>query len=144
MSGRRKYLNSKATSNVARDRQASTGSSQGVFLGGRPQHLPGSRPHSVNSFDDSRGPPGPNLHNFYAAQRHQPSRGSNDAEQVIQAKRRMAAQRERELRNLHTEQQYQRSKYCHIGFEQLTGNRGNLLCDQNCKEAQLTNPRCPF
>jgi hypothetical protein len=28
----------------------------------------------------------------------------------MQAKRRMAAQRERELRNLHTEQQYQRSR----------------------------------
>ena len=144
MSGRRKYLNSKATSNVARDRQASTGSSQGVFLGGRSQHLPGSRPHSVNSFDDSRVPPGPNLHNFYAAQRHQPSRGSNDAEQVIQAKRRMAAQRERELRNLHTEQQYQRSKCYHTIFENPMGNRGNMTCNHNCKGPQLTNPRCSF
>ena len=70
----------------------------------------GPRAHSVNTFDDSRGPPGANLHNFYAAQRHQSSRGSNEAEQVMQAKRRMAAQRERELRNLHTEQQYQRSR----------------------------------
>ncbi|KAG6059652.1 hypothetical protein E4U17_005857 [Claviceps sp. LM77 group G4] len=63
-------------------------------------------PSNHNNFD---GPPGHNLHNFYASQRHQPSRGSNEAEQVIQAKRRMAAQRERELRNLHTEQQYQRN-----------------------------------
>lgn len=80
---------------------------------GRPAHNPGPRSRSVNSFDDARGPPGPpgaNLQNFYATQRHQPSRGSNDAEQVMQAKRRMAAQRERELRNLHTEQQYQRSR----------------------------------
>jgi len=64
----------------------------------------------VNNFDDARGSQGPNLQNFYANQRHQPSRGSNEAEQVMQAKRRMAAQRERELRNLHTEQQYQRSR----------------------------------
>jgi hypothetical protein len=63
----------------------------------------------VNNFDDARGSQGPNLQNFYANQRHQPSRGSNEAEQVMQAKRRMAAQRERELRNLHTEQQYQRT-----------------------------------
>lgn len=78
--------------------------------GGRMPHGPGPRSHSVNNFDDARGPPGANLHNFYASQRHQSSRGSNEAEQVMQAKRRMAAQRERELRNLHTEQQYQRSR----------------------------------
>ncbi|CCF44902.1 hypothetical protein CH063_14152 [Colletotrichum higginsianum] len=71
---------------------------------------PGPRPHSINQFDDARGHPNSNLQNFYASQRHQPSRGSNDAEQMMQAKRRMAAQRERELRNLHTEQQYQRSR----------------------------------
>ncbi|KAL0937540.1 uncharacterized protein CTRU02_207271 [Colletotrichum truncatum] len=70
----------------------------------------GPRPHSMNQFDDARGHPNSNLQNFYASQRHQPSRGSNDAEQMMQAKRRMAAQRERELRNLHTEQQYQRSR----------------------------------
>ena len=64
----------------------------------------------MNNFDEARGQQGANLHNFYAAQRHQSSRGSNEAEQVMQAKRRMAAQRERELRNLHTEQQYQRSR----------------------------------
>ncbi|EGX90962.1 hypothetical protein CCM_05118 [Cordyceps militaris CM01] len=90
-------------------------SGKGYAMGGRrrPPHSQGSRSHSVNNFEEPRGPPGPNLQNFYAAQRHhQPSRGSNDAEQVMQAKRRMAAQRERELRNLHTEQQYQRkSKY---------------------------------
>ncbi|KAJ4263562.1 hypothetical protein NW762_006381 [Fusarium torreyae] len=88
-------------------------SGKGYGMGGRhnrgSHHTPGSRPHSVNNFDDARGPQGPNLQNFYANQRHQPSRGSNEAEQVMQAKRRMAAQRERELRNLHTEQQYQRT-----------------------------------
>lgn len=50
---------------------------------------------------------GSNLQNFYANQRHQ-SR-PNEAEQMMQAKRRMAAQRERELRNYHQEQQYNRS-----------------------------------
>ncbi|KAM3539209.1 hypothetical protein ARSEF1564_007867 [Beauveria bassiana] len=88
-------------------------SGKGYAMGGRPGRAPhgqASRSHSVNNFDEPRGPPGPNLQNFYAAQRHhQPSRGPNDAEQVMQAKRRMAAQRERELRNLHTEQQYQRT-----------------------------------
>ncbi len=51
-----------------------------------------------------------NLQNFYASQRHQSSRGSNEAEQMMQAKRRMAAQRERELRNYHQEQQFNRSR----------------------------------
>ena len=48
-----------------------------------------------------------NLQNFYANQRYQPR--PNEAEQMMQAKRRMAAQRERELRNYHQEQQYNRS-----------------------------------
>ncbi|UQC83428.1 uncharacterized protein CLUP02_08923 [Colletotrichum lupini] len=77
---------------------------------------PGPRPHSMNQFDDARGHPNSNLQNFYASQRHQPSRGSNDAEQMMQAKRRMAAQRERELRNLHTEQQYQRTVVSDIPY----------------------------
>ncbi|QUC17589.1 uncharacterized protein UV8b_01830 [Ustilaginoidea virens] len=72
----------------------------------RPVHGSGPRSHPMNDFD---GPQGHNLQNYYASQRHQPSRASNEAEQVMQAKRRMAAQRERELRNLHTEQQYQRN-----------------------------------
>ncbi|KJZ75834.1 hypothetical protein HIM_04658 [Hirsutella minnesotensis 3608] len=78
----------------------------------RASHGSGPRSHPMNNFDDTRGPQGPqgpNLHNFYAAQRHQPSRGTNEAEQFMQTKRRMAAQRERELRNRHTEQQYQRN-----------------------------------
>jgi hypothetical protein len=48
-----------------------------------------------------------NLQSFYATHRFQ-SRPS-EAEQVMQAKRKMAAQRERELRNYHQEQQYNRS-----------------------------------
>ena len=77
---------------------------------GRVSHGSSHRSHSMNHFDEGRSSRGADLHNFYAAQRHQSSRGSNEAEQVMQAKRRMAAQRERELRNLHTEQQYQRSR----------------------------------
>lgn len=73
-------------------------------MGGGP-----SRHHSVSDFGDARSFSGSNLQNFYANQRHQPSRGANEAEQVMQAKRRMAAQRERELRNYHQEQQYNRS-----------------------------------
>ncbi|KAL2401321.1 hypothetical protein ABEF93_004964 [Exophiala dermatitidis] len=57
-------------------------------------------------FDPSRPHPGANLQNFYASQRHQGRQP--DADQMMQAKRRMAAQRERELRNYHQEQQYNR------------------------------------
>lgn len=73
---------------------------------------PAGRPHSPG-FAGRGGPghPSSNLQTFYAAQRHQqPSRGSNDAEQMQQHKRRLAAQRERELRNYHQEQQYNRSR----------------------------------
>ncbi|PFH62832.1 hypothetical protein XA68_11613 [Ophiocordyceps unilateralis] len=89
-------------------------SGKGYAMGGRRSdlrisHGAGPRSHPVNAFDDVRGPQPPSLHNFYASQRHQPSRGTNEAEQFMQSKRRMAAQRERELRNRHTEQQYQRN-----------------------------------
>ncbi|KAI9659443.1 MAG: hypothetical protein M1821_001701 [Bathelium mastoideum] len=64
------------------------------------------RHHSVSDYD---GRPGSshNLQNFYANQRFQPRQ--SEAEQMMQQKRRMAAQRERELRNYHQEQQYNRS-----------------------------------
>ncbi|KAK4186408.1 hypothetical protein QBC35DRAFT_387318 [Podospora australis] len=76
---------------------------------------PGARPHSVADFGDVRGPhQGSNLQNFYANQRYQPSRGSNEAEQMIQAKRKMAAQRERELRNYHQEQQFHRTTHADV------------------------------
>ncbi|GAO18665.1 hypothetical protein UVI_02059130 [Ustilaginoidea virens] len=87
--------------------KASLRSGAPMFPDVRPVHGSGPRSHPMNDFD---GPQGHNLQNYYASQRHQPSRASNEAEQVMQAKRRMAAQRERELRNLHTEQQYQRSR----------------------------------
>lgn len=65
------------------------------------------RHHSMD-FDQSRSPAGSGLQVFYANQRHQAR--PNEAEQMAQAKRRMAAQRERELRNYHQEQQYNRSE----------------------------------
>ncbi|KAJ5786361.1 uncharacterized protein N7503_011573 [Penicillium pulvis] len=52
-------------------------------------------------------PPSGNAQGFYASQRYQGR--PNEVEQMMQAKRRMAAQRERELRNYHQEQQYNRS-----------------------------------
>ncbi|KAJ3472169.1 hypothetical protein NLG97_g11225 [Lecanicillium saksenae] len=117
-------------------------SGKGYAMGGRPGRAPhgqGSRSHSVNNFDEPRGPPGPNLQNFYAAQRHhQPSRGSNDAEQVMQAKRRMAAQRERELRNLHTEQQYQRTVLADTSHN-ATGNNQNNTNAANANNAANSN-----
>ncbi|KAI0119839.1 hypothetical protein F4814DRAFT_256213 [Daldinia grandis] len=96
----------------------------GVHLGigtnchvdGRAASGHGPRPHSVEFGDPRAGHPGPNLQNFYAAQRHQPSRGSNEAEQMMQAKRRMAAQRERELRNYHQEQQFNRNVLSDIPY----------------------------
>lgn len=68
-----------------------------------------SRTHSVSEYDGHRSNSAAGLQGFYAAQRFQQPR-QNDAEQMLQAKRRMAAQRERELRNYHQEQQYNRSK----------------------------------
>ena len=98
-----------ATSSTATDANSAS-------AGGGPRH------HSVSDFGggDSRTYSPSNLQSFYATQRHshggnsahgqhQPSRAS-EAEQVMQAKRRMAAQRERELRNYHQEQQYNRSR----------------------------------
>lgn len=63
--------------------------------------------HSMGEFDQGRSHPGSNLQNYYATQRYQ---GRNESDHMAHAKRRMAAQRERELRNYHQEQQYNRSK----------------------------------
>ncbi|KAJ5470448.1 hypothetical protein N7530_007805 [Penicillium desertorum] len=71
-------------------------------MGGGPQ-----RHHSISEFDGNRMPPAGNAQGFYASQRYQGR--PNEVEQMMQAKRRMAAQRERELRNYHQEQQYNRS-----------------------------------
>jgi hypothetical protein len=72
-------------------------------MGGGPQ-----RHHSVSEYDGSRSHSASNVQGFYQNQRYAPR--PNDADQMAQAKRRMAAQRERELRNYHQEQQYHRSK----------------------------------
>ncbi|EPS34688.1 hypothetical protein PDE_09652 [Penicillium oxalicum 114-2] len=71
-------------------------------MGGGPQ-----RHHSISEFDNTRMHPAGNAQGFYASQRYQGR--PNEVEQMMQAKRRMAAQRERELRNYHQEQQYNRS-----------------------------------
>lgn len=109
----------------------------GKMFGGSGRHSRGvsgqggSRSHS--DFGDARGPPGhhgPNLQNFYASQRQQSSRGSNEAEQMMQAKRRMAAQRERELRNYHQEQQYNRSNSLELpGKAERALSPGNMSED---------------
>ncbi|KAL5337142.1 hypothetical protein BJX70DRAFT_251907 [Aspergillus crustosus] len=69
---------------------------------------PAQRHHSISDFDNTRVHPSPNVQGFYASQRFQQGR-PNEVDQMMQAKRRMAAQRERELRNYHQEQQYNRS-----------------------------------
>lgn len=69
------------------------------------------RHHSVSEYDGMRSHSahsGSNVQGYYQNQRYAPR--PNDADQMAQAKRRMAAQRERELRNYHQEQQYHRSK----------------------------------
>jgi hypothetical protein len=69
------------------------------------QRMGGSqRHHSVSEYDGMRSHSahsGSNAQGFYQNQRYAPR--PNDAD-------RMAAQRERELRNYHQEQQYHRSK----------------------------------
>ncbi|RDW66880.1 hypothetical protein BP5796_09629 [Coleophoma crateriformis] len=103
------------------------------MAGGAPRH------HSVSDFGDARSySQGSGLQNFYATQRHQPSRGTNEAEQVMQAKRRMAAQRERELRNYHQEQQYNRSVLAEIstfgGKTDRTMSPGSGMSEEERRE----------
>lgn len=64
--------------------------------------------HSVGGYS-SPSRPAANQQNFYAQQRY--GGRQSEADQMLQAKRRMAAQRERELRNYHQEQQYNRSAF---------------------------------
>lgn len=65
------------------------------------------RHHSVSDYDGMRPHSTSNVQGYYQNQRYAPR--PNDADQMAQAKRRMAAQRERELRNYHQEQQYHRN-----------------------------------
>lgn len=73
-----------------------------------PRMMGPSRHHSVSDFDGMRTPSASSVQGFYANQRFGPRQ--SEADQMMQAKRRMAAQREKELRNYHQEQQYNRSK----------------------------------
>lgn len=68
-----------------------------------------SRHQSMSEHDGGR-PGSAGLQGYYQGQRFPGSGRQSEAEQMLQAKRRMAAQRERELRNYHQEQQYHRSK----------------------------------
>ncbi|EMD63869.1 hypothetical protein GGP41_005513 [Bipolaris sorokiniana] len=86
------------------------------MMGGGPRPYPDydqqrmggpQRHHSVSEYDGSRSHSASNVQGFYQNQRYAPR--PNDADQMAQAKRRMAAQRERELRNYHQEQQYHRN-----------------------------------
>jgi hypothetical protein len=77
-------------------------------MGGGPPHGGPQRHHSVSEYDGIRSHSASNVQGYYQSQRYAPR--PNDADQMAQAKRRMAAQRERELRNYHQEQQYHRSK----------------------------------
>lgn len=67
-----------------------------------------SRHQSVSEYDGGRPNSSVGLQGYYASQRFQ-QRQQPDQDQMLQAKRRMAAQRERELRNYHQEQQYNRN-----------------------------------
>ncbi|XXH02640.1 hypothetical protein Hte_009021 [Hypoxylon texense] len=96
----------------------------------------GPRPHSLEFGDPRAGHPGPNLQNFYAAQRHQPSRGSNEPDPMVAAKRRMAAQRERELRNYHQEQQYNRNVLADTPY---TGKHDRALSPGSIPEDERQN-----
>ena len=57
-------------------------------------------------FDPLRPGPGASAPTFYSGQRFGPR--PTEVDPAIQAKRRMAAQRERDLRNYHQEQQFQK------------------------------------
>ena len=73
-------------------------------MGGNPY-----RHHSIGEYDGGRGPqPHSPSSSYPQNQRYGPR--PSEAEQVMQAKRKAAAQRERELRNYHQEQQYNRSE----------------------------------
>lgn len=88
-------------------------------MGGNGGHQ--SRHQSSHSEYDGSRPGSAGLQGYYAGQRF-PARQS-EAEQMLQAKRRMAAQRERELRNYHQEQQYNRSEHNLLSHENANVNR---------------------
>jgi len=65
--------------------------------------------HSAAEFDSIRPTSSSSLSGYLANQRFGPR--PSEAEQMMQVKRRAAAQRERELRNYHQEQQYNRREF---------------------------------
>ncbi|KAG8525811.1 uncharacterized protein KY384_000571 [Bacidia gigantensis] len=88
---------------------------------GRPEPPRVSQRHSLD-YDSMRPHSGSNAQNFYANQRQHPR--ANDNEQLMQAKRRMAAQRERELRNYHQEQQYSKGSTVQASSDGATSPSG--------------------
>ncbi|KAF4553265.1 Hypothetical protein D9617_7g029920 [Elsinoe fawcettii] len=66
-----------------------------------------SRHHSISEYDGGRSGSSAGLQGYYAGQRFPPR--PNEQDRAMQAKRRLAAQRERELRNYHQEQQYNKN-----------------------------------
>ncbi|EMC98582.1 hypothetical protein BAUCODRAFT_65481 [Baudoinia panamericana UAMH 10762] len=89
-----------------RDSMPSGGRGFEGFTSGDPR-MGGSPRHSASEYEGGR-PGSAGLQGYYAGQRF-PGGRQSEAEQMLQAKRRMAAQRERELRNYHQEQQYNRT-----------------------------------
>lgn len=87
----------------------------GFFAAGAgPMYGQGAGPRSVGGDFDGRPHSNSGLQNYYQNQRggygsHRGQQGGGEQAQMEQAKRRMAAQRERELRNYHQEQQYAKS-----------------------------------
>jgi hypothetical protein len=71
----------------------------------------------MGEFDGMRSQSNTGLQNFYSNQRY----GRNaEADQAMQARRRQAAQRERELRNYHQEQQYQKRRLTSIFLQKTS------------------------
>ncbi|EEH37274.1 hypothetical protein PAAG_07830 [Paracoccidioides lutzii Pb01] len=76
-----------------------------------------SRHNSIGDYESLRPHSASNAQGFYAAQRYQGR--PNEVEQMMQAKRRMAAQREGELRKYHHQQQIHRLS------SEMSGNKSD-------------------
>ena len=101
--------------------------SRGYDYGGDPRMGGGPARHSSMDNYESGRPGSAGLQGYYQGQRF-PGGRQSEAEQMMQAKRRMAAQRERELRNYHQEQQYNRSKFvsAHTTLTKANDNSSRL------------------
>ncbi|RVD82605.1 uncharacterized protein DFL_007027 [Arthrobotrys flagrans] len=69
-----------------------------------------------------------NLQNYYATARFAPRQAEQD--QMMQAKRRLAAQRERELRNFHQEQQYNRTEMSNFNGKDRVISPGSMTDEE--------------